>query len=122
MATTRQLVAVGTSDYPATADATMAISENVVLDAHARPPESLRVRFKNMQKLSPDAIDDDPEILDFNKPESTAAQTTCKEFAISRSSLRDATSAFLGKADAPTNSPMAFEINSCPGAVFSDAA
>jgi alkylated DNA repair protein alkB family protein 1 len=38
------------------------------LDAHARPPEALRCQYKHYQKLSRNALDDDPDLLDSRRP------------------------------------------------------
>lgn len=99
----------------------MAMDDDAVLDAHARPPPSLRVLFKTMQKMSAKDIDSDPRILDFDKLGVTAVQTTRKDFGVSQVSVRDATRSFLDKPDSLSNTPVVYEVNSCPGAVTSDS-
>jgi len=38
------------------------------MDAHARPPEALRLQYKHYQKLSLQALDDDPDLFDIRRP------------------------------------------------------
>lgn len=38
------------------------------MDAHARPPEALRRQYKHYQKLSLQALHDDPDLFDLRRP------------------------------------------------------
>jgi hypothetical protein len=95
----------------------MGIHYDATLDAHARPPESLRVLFKSMQRMATVDLDGNSAILDFEDSESIYHHATQRESDTDQLLLRAAETSFLGKASSSNNPVNVYEVNSCPGAV-----
>lgn len=51
------------------------------LDARQKPPESIKASYKFYQKLSPEAISTDPNIIDFSRGLSTEQAKKCTQIS-----------------------------------------
>jgi hypothetical protein len=93
---------------------------NVHHDAHERPPELLRARFKKVQRQSLLEIDEDPYILDFTKLDSINAHARTALVTLDHEAIEAAVASFLGYPVSNVSPVIVYEVKACPGAVLSE--
>ena len=90
------------------------------LDAYGRPPELIKSVYKRYQKLTPEAVQSDPTILDFHWGLSDKQQCSIPKVAsVSRSSIVAACT-YLGLAEAHEDMQLSthasvYETDAVPG-------
>ena len=89
------------------------------LDAHARPPENLRILFKKIQKASPEDLALDEAILDFENPSSVDLHASPSNVGWDLDNLRQAIGHFLNnEALSSGPRPSIYEAKALPGGLL----
>ena len=73
------------------------------LDAHGRPPDLIKKVYKRYQKLTLEAIQSDPTILDFRRGLTDEQQCRIRKVDSVPSSIIKAACSFLGPTEARTD-------------------
>ena len=90
------------------------------LDAHARPPDIIKKVYKRYQKLTLEAIQSDPTVLDFRRGLTNEQQCKIRKVDTVPSSLIKTACSYLGPTEAHTDaascedSPV-YETDAVPG-------
>lgn len=84
------------------------------LNAHAKPPETIRQVYKHFQKLDPRKIDHDGDLIDFRHLESSSDVSPSSLLQLP-ADVRQTFIDFAGGQVSETEKPVVYSVNATPG-------
>ena len=85
------------------------------LDAHAKPPTSIRQIYKHFQKLDPRAVDKDDGIIDTQSLHDSHPHVSPTSLLQLPADIRETFTNFVGGQIAATEEPKVYSVNAIPG-------
>ena len=85
------------------------------LDAHAKPPESIRQIYKHFQKLGPCAVDQDDGIIDTHLLHGSHPYVSSTSLLQLPANIRETFTNFVGGQTTATEEPKVYSVNAIPG-------
>ena len=87
----------------------------ITLDAHAKPPDSIRQIYKHFQKLHPRAIDQDDSIIDTHLIDESLPHLSLTSLLQLPANIRETFTNFVGGQITATEEPKIYSVNAIPG-------
>lgn len=85
------------------------------LDAHAKPPASIRQIYKHFQKLDPRAVDEDDGIIDTHLLHESHPHVSPTSLLQLPANIRETFTNFVGGQITATEEPKVYSVNAIPG-------
>ena len=85
------------------------------LDAHAKPPEAIRQVYKHFQKLKPQALDQDENIIDTSLVHDAHPHLSPTSLLQLPADIRETFIDFAGVQVPETEHPKIYSVNAIPG-------
>ena len=87
----------------------------ITLDAHAKPPDSIRQIYKHFQKLNPRAVDQDDGIIDTHSLHENHPHVSPTRLLQLPANIRETFTDFAGDHVAVTEEAKVYSVNAIPG-------
>ena len=87
----------------------------VHLDAHAKPPDSIRQIYKHFQKLHPRAIDQDDSVIDTHLIDESHPHLSSTSLLQLPANIREIFTNFAGGQITATEEAKVYNVNAIPG-------